>query len=111
MIAGVGVLGCVGLCRVGFPIPTRLQASIHAGCGVLLRVCRVFPRARACAQFSRSSDGMQFFPYATPENPNKPNTLNTVCLKSLIYKGFSCVGFVSGWAFLCWVGVSGEMTA
>ena len=45
-----------------------------------------------------------FFFYASTEKPNKPNTLNTNTFNALFLKGFKCVGFVLGWAFLCWVG-------
>lgn len=102
------VLGCVGLCRVGFCEPTQAQATIGVGCGGLLLVCWVFSRAQACANFSRLPDGGEsFFPYARTEKPDKPNTLNTALTKMLFLKGFLCVGFVLGWEFLCWVG-SGE---
>ena len=99
------VLGCVGLCRVGFCEPTQAQATVGAGCVWLFGVCWVFPRAQACAKFSWRPDGGEvFFPYARTEKPDKPNTLNTALTKSLFLKDFWCVGFVLGWAFLCWVG-------
>lgn len=105
------VLGVLGLCRVDYGNPTQVQALCGAGCGVLCRVCWVYPRAQACAYLFSSAtaaqDGGVFFSHARTENPNKPNTPNTDALKALILLGFKCVGCVLGWAFLCWVG-SGE---
>lgn len=109
MSAFAGVLGCVGLCWVGFAYPTQPKASSGAGCVASMRVCRVFPSVRACVNFSFLhsilSDGVRFFHYANPEKPNKPNTLDTASLKPLIFKGFRCVGFVLGWVILCWVAI------
>lgn len=103
MSALKSVLGCVGLCRVGFANSTQVEASNGAPLRGVCRVCWVCSRARAyaCVLFRHinpSGDDAKNG-YARTEKPNKPNTPNTDALKALIYKGFKCVGFVSGWAF------------
>lgn len=100
------VLGCAGLCWVGFANPTQRRASIGAGSGCVCWVCWVFTCARACVNDECSVWRMVFFLYARTEKPDKPNTLNTEGLKALICLGFLCVGFVLGLAVLCWVGFS-----
>lgn len=108
MTALKSVLGCVGLCRVGFANPTQFEASNGAALRAVCRVCWVWGRARAyaCVLFRHISlpgdDAKKG--YARAEKPNKPNTPNTVALKALIYKGFKCVGFVLGWAFCVGLG-------
>lgn len=101
------VLGCVGLCRVGFRNPAQAEAANGGALRAVCGVCWVWPRARACAMFlcGASIEGVKFL-YARAEKPNKPNTLNTVDLKALIYKGFECVGFVLGRRFC--VGLGGR---
>lgn len=102
------VLGCVGLCWVGFANPTQAQAMNGAASRVLCGVCWVWHRARACAAVSLvPSDGEGKILYARSEKPNKPNTLNTGALKALLCKGFSCVGFVLGWGFCVGLGAAG----
>ncbi|WP_143492084.1 hypothetical protein [Pseudomonas sp. B28(2017)] len=93
------VLGVSGVCRVGFGYPTQIEAFNYAGLRVLCWVCWVWRRVRACVVFFavKTMDGK--FSYARSEKPNKPNTLNTMLLKVLILKGFSCVGFVLGCGF------------
>jgi len=102
----LGVLGCVG-----FGLRTRhsarpATARLCAGCAG----CVGFDvaRARACDLLQRQSgaDEARKNCYARTEKPNKPNTLNTVALKALIYKGFECVGFVLGCRFC--VGLGGR---
>ncbi|WP_217476599.1 hypothetical protein [Stutzerimonas stutzeri] len=108
MTTTVSVLGCVGLCRVGFANPTQDEAANGGALQVLCGVCWVWLRARACVAVSVvPSDGEVNILYARAEKPNKPNTLNTDALKALIYKGFSCVGFVSGWGFCVGFGSAG----
>lgn len=109
MTAPISVLGCVGLCRVGFSNPTQAEAARGAGLRALCGVCWVLRRARACVAVSLvPSDGDANIPYARTEKPNKPNTLNTDALKALICKGFSCVGFVLGWPVCVGLGLAGE---
>lgn len=109
MSAPKSVLGCVGLCRVGFANPAQARATNGAALRVLCGVCRVLHRARACVAVSLvQSKGAGKILYARTEKPNKPNTLNTDALKALIYKGFSCVGFVLGWGFCVGLGSAGE---
>lgn len=103
------VLGCVGLCRVGFANPTQARAANGEALRVLCGVCWVWHRARACVAVSLvPSDGVKKFLYARTEKPNKPNTLNADALKALFCKGFSCVGFVLGWGFCVGLGAAGE---
>ena len=102
------VLGVRGLCKVDFGNPTQAQAAP----GVCLRdgvwgVLGLASRARMCVAVFSNDEGRPFFYYARAEKPNKPNTPYTEALNVLICKGFSCVGFVLGCLFLCWVGVSG----
>ncbi|MCQ4257459.1 hypothetical protein [Stutzerimonas stutzeri] len=103
------VLGCVGLCRVGFANPTQAHGMNGGALRVLCGVCWVWHRARACAAVSLvPSDGEAKILYARTEKPNKPNTLNTDASKALIYMGFNCVGFVLGWGFCVGLGSAGE---
>jgi hypothetical protein len=108
MTTTVSVLGCVGLCRVGYLNPTQAEAAPGAGLRALCGVCWVWLRARACVAVSLvSSDDDDNIRYARTEKPNKPDTLNTDALKTLICKGFSCVGFVLGWLFCVGLGLTG----
>ena len=108
MSTAKSVLGCAGLCRVGFANPTQAEAACGAGLRAVCGVCWVWLRARACVSVSFvPSDGEGKFLYARAEKPNKPNTPNTGALKALIYKGFSCVGFVLGWPFCVGLGLAG----
>ena len=108
MSALKSVLGCVGLCWVGFENPTQVRASNGAPLRVLCGVCWVWGRACAYAcDYARQLSGRddeRKRGYARAEKPNKPNTLNTVALKALISKGFKCVGFVLGWGFCVGLG-------
>lgn len=97
------VLGVLGMCWVDFANPTQVEASNGAALRGVCWVCWVWRRARACALNIDQQKGACFFSYARPEKPNTPNTLNTEALKTLICKGFRCVGFVLGMAVLCWV--------
>jgi len=110
MIAPESVLGCVGLCRVGFRNPAQAEAASGGALRAVCGVCWVWPRARACAIFLYGAliGGVKFL-YARAEKPNKPNTLNTGALKALIYKAFGCVGFVLGWAFCVGLRFAGEV--
>jgi len=103
MSAPNSVLGVSGVCWVDFSDPTQVEAFYFAGSGRVCWVCWVFTRARACATSIPSvfkSELMDvFFLHARANKPNKPNTPNTVLLNSLIFKGFVCVGFVSGSVF------------
>ena len=108
MSALESVLGVWGLCKVDFGNPTQAQAAPAVG----LRACvwgvlGLASRARMCAAFFSKDEGRPFISYARAEKPNKPNTPYTEALNVLICKGFSCVGFVLGCLFLCWVGFSG----
>lgn len=97
------VLGCAGLCWVGFGNPAQFEAVNGGPLRGVCWVCWVCTRAHACAFNRAITDGEALTqrknPYARTEKPNTPNTLNTDSLKVLIYKGFKCVGFVLGWAF------------
>lgn len=109
MSAPESVLGCVGLCRVGFLNPTQAEAANGAGLRAVCGVCWVWLRARACVAVSLvPSNGDGKILYARADKPNKPNTLNTDALNALICKGFSCVGFVLGWLFCVGLGLAGE---
>jgi hypothetical protein len=97
------VLGCAGLCWVGFANPTQVKGSNGGAFRGVCWVCWVCTRAHACALHRATTDKTATQEeknlYARAEKPNTPNTLNTDSLKMLIYKGFKCVGFVLGWAF------------
>ena len=93
------VLGVLGVCRVGFGYPTQFKAFIYAGFRLLCWVCWVWRRVRACVTLFRRQTTVRVFSYARTDKPNKPNTLNTMLLKILIFKGFICVGFVLGSGF------------
>ena len=99
MTTAKSVLGVSGVCWVDFRYPTQIGAFYFGGLRALCRVCWV--SLRVCAYvtlFVRFLMADYFF-HARTEIPNKPNTLNTSRLKLLIYKGFSCVGFVLGGVF------------
>lgn len=104
MTTANSVLGVLGVCRVGFGNSTRVEASNYAAFRVVCWVCWVLHRACACVMFLVRLLAAVFFSYASTEKPNKPNTPNTNTFNTLFLKGFKCVGFVLGWAFLCWVG-------
>ena len=108
MSALESVSGVLGLCGVVSANQTQVQAAPFVG----LRACvwgvlGLASRARMCAAFFSKDEGRPFISYARAEKPNKPNTPYTEALKALICKCFSCVGFVLGCLFLCWVGFSG----
>lgn len=105
MSTPVCVSGVLGWCWVRSGNPTQAQALCWGGPGGPCRVCWVHAGAGVCAgkPFTEAMDAV-FFLYARTETPNKPNTPNTDDLNALIYIGFKCVGFVLGWAVLCWVG-------
>jgi len=102
----LGVLGCVGL---GLRTQHSERPATAGLCGVCVG-CVGFgvARAHACDLLQRLNEGDEARKncYARTEKPNKPNTLNTVALKALIYKGFECVGFVLGCRFC--VGLGGR---
>lgn len=102
----LGVLGCVGL---GLQTQHSERPAAAGLCGVCVG-CVGFgvARAHACDLLQRLNGANEARKncYARTEKPNKPNTLNTVALKALIYKGFKCVGFVLGWRFC--VGLGGR---
>lgn len=108
MSARGSVLGVLGLCRVGSGNPTQAEVAPGVGLrGCVSSVLGLASRARACGQFSSLGLSGAFFSYARAEKPNKPNTHYTNSSNALIYKGFSCVGFVLGCLILCWVGFLG----
>ena len=92
------VLGVSGVCWVGFRNPTQFEALHFAAFRLVCWVCWVCRRARAWATLFESMKPI-FFSYARTVKPNTPNTLNTIDLRLLNLKGFSCVGFVLGIAF------------
>lgn len=101
------VSGVLGLCRVVSGNPTQAEAAPGVGLrGCVSSVLGLASRARVCGQFCPGLSGA-FFSYARAEKPNKPNTHYTDSSNSLICKGFSCVGFVLGCLFLCWVLILG----
>jgi hypothetical protein len=104
MTTAKSVLGVLGMCWVGFGYPTQVKASNGAALRAVCWVCWVCARVRACVLFIAVVLSGLVFSYARAEKPNKPNTLNTNNVKALFLKGFSCVGFVLGWPFLCRVG-------
>lgn len=101
------VSGVLGLCRVDLANPTHFSPSNYGACGAVCWVCRVYAHAGACTGIIHSVlKGVKtsFFFYASTEKANTPNTPNTNKLNTLFLKAFRCVGFVSGWSFLCRVG-------
>lgn len=102
------VLGVWSLCKVDFGNPTQAQTAPGVGLRAgVWGVLGLASHARMCAAVFSNDEGRPFFSYARAEKPNKPNTPHTEDFKVLICKGFSCVGFVLGCLFLCWVGFSG----
>jgi len=103
MNAAKSVLGCAGLCWVGFANPTQVQAVNGGALLGVCWVCWVCTRAHACACICEGTEETTAQRikklYARTEKPNTPNTPNADILKMLIYKGFKCVGFVLGWPF------------
>jgi hypothetical protein len=93
------VLGVSGVCWVDFRYPTQIGALFFGRLRALCRVCWVSLRVRAGVTLDVRFLMADYLLHARTEIPNKPNTLNTTRLKLLIYKGFSCVGFVLGWVF------------
>ncbi len=104
MTTAKSVLGVLGMCWVGFCNPTQVETSNGAALRAVCWVCWVLRRACACVMFLVWLLALAFFYYASTEKPNTPNTLNTNTFNALFLKGFMCVGFVLGWAVLCWVG-------
>jgi hypothetical protein len=100
-----GVSGVSTVCRGVFGNPTQMQAAKPVGYMRVCWVCWVCLRACACAHLFSLRNDAKNISHATPEKANQPNTLNTYSIKGLIYRGFLCVGFVSGMGFLCWVDV------
>ena len=94
MTTSKSVLGVSGVCWVDFRYPTQIGTFCFGGFQALCRVCWVSLRVRAYVTLDRRFLMADYFLHARTEIPNKPNTLNTVQLKLLIYKSFSCVGFV-----------------
>jgi len=102
-----GVLGCVGF---GFATQHSAEQATAGLCGVCAGCVGFDARAGVHAPIRLDvSKAVLFFSYARAEKPNKPNTPDTNALKALICKGFECVGFVLGWAFVCRVGFAGEV--
>ena len=93
------VSGVLGMCRVGFGYPTRIQALSYAGSRLVCGVCWVLRRVRACVKLLALETEARIFSYARAEKPDKPNTLNSKLVMVLILKGFVCVGFVLGYGF------------
>lgn len=103
----LGVLGCVGF---GFATPHSGEPATAGLCGRCAGCVGFDARAGVhAANRLAASRAALFFSYARAEKPNKPNTPDTDTLKALICKGFECVGFVLGWAFVCRVGFAGEV--
>lgn len=100
------VLGCAGLCWVGFCDLAQVKASSGAGLRGVLRVCWVFRRACACASFFCLMILVVFFSNARDEKPSKPSTPSTGMYKSLFLKGSSCAGFVLTSVVMCRVWIS-----
>ena len=94
MTTAKSVSGVSGVCWVDFGYPTQIGALFFGGLRALCRVCWVSLRVRACETLDVRFLMADYFFHARTEIPNKPNTLNTSRLELLIYKGFSCVGFV-----------------
>lgn len=105
----MGVLGVLGWCRVGVEWSTHVEPLSYAASPGLCGVCWVCRRVRAYASFLEAGYQWEIKFYASTEKPNKPNTLNTISFSALYLLVFSCVGFVLGSAFLCWVRFSGEV--
>lgn len=102
------VSGVLGLCRVVSGNPTQAEAAPFVGLrGGVSGVLGLASRARGCGQFFSLGLRGALFSYARAEKLNKPNTPDTDISNALICKGFSCVGFVLGCLFLCWVRVLG----
>ena len=99
MTTAKSVSGVSSVCWVDFGYPTQIGAFYFGSLRALCRVCWVSLRVRACVTMFVRFLMADYFLYARTEIPNKPNTLNTSRLKLLIYKGFSCVGFVLGGVF------------
>ena len=103
----VAVSGVLGLCRVDFPWSTHAHAAIFAGWEQsVLGVSGLLSRTRMRTLFG----GLiwhTFFSHAKSKNPNKPNPLATFRSNLLNLLSFICVGFVLGWAYLCWVATGG----
>lgn len=109
MSAGACVLGVLGWCRVGSGNPTQPEPPSGGRSGGLCRVCWVFTRAGACAQFScviQPTQGNAFF--STCEDRKTQQTQHTPhnYMQCIVFKGFCvcwvCVGlefFVLGWVF------------
>lgn len=102
-ISVLGVLGVLGLCRVRIPNSTQPEAPellVWRQC--VLGVLGFFVRARMRV-ISQSFITVRKKLYARTEIPNKPNTLNTLFINTLISLVFKCVGFVLGRLNVCWV--------
>lgn len=104
MSTSKSVLGVSGVCWVDMSNLTQAKCRVYMALrGSVSGVLGLRARARMSVVFLSLLDGLNFF-HARTEKPNKPNTLNTNILKALNLKDCSCVGFVLGWAVLCWVG-------
>lgn len=110
MSAPVSVLGCAGLCWVGFSGSAQAKAAPMRALRALCRVCWVAACGRVCAgavlqRFKTVRD----FSLRDPKQPSTLSTHSTKALKVLIYKGFECAGFVLGWAVSVLGSVFGEV--
>ena len=107
MTTSISVLGVLGLCRVQCANSTQAEAPeslVWRQC--VLGVLVFFVRARMRVNSQPSITARKKL-YARAEIPNKPNTLNTLFINTLISLVFNCVGFVLGWLNACWVAVCG----
>lgn len=99
----ISVLGVLGLCRVRFANSTQAEAPeslVWRQC--VLGVLGFFVRARMRV-ISQPCITARKKLYARTEIPNKPNTLNTLFINTLISLVLKCVGFVLGSLNTCWV--------
>ena len=107
MSTPTSVLGVLGMCRVDSPTLHSCKPRGYWPAVGVCKVCKVYARARMRAHiFSAGLHHLRapFNSYASTENPYTPYTPCTDALKALILLGFSCVGFVLGLGFVCWVG-------
>lgn len=92
------VLGCAGLCWVGFSRSAQANTAPFVALRSLCRVCWV--NAGACVR-TNVIEGMKaafIFFLRKAKKPSTPSTLSTKAFKVLICKGFECAGFVLSWA-------------
>lgn len=108
MTMTVDEVGVLGLCRGARRGAPHLNAAIFAGQREsVLGVVGLASRARTRAFFLGVSNE-QKSSHANPEKVTTPNTLTTALENPLNSLSFFCVGFVVGWAFLCWVAIGGR---